>query len=115
MLIGVATVVSIVGFLTTRSTVDAALASEAVAVDMQNFAFGPEHVTIEAGQRLLLTNSDAFAHDLTLETFDLYTPLGPGSDAIVDVRSLAPGSYPFVCSLHAFDGEGTIGTLAVEG
>ncbi len=115
MFIGVAAVVSIAGFLTTRSTVDAALASEAVVVDMQNFAFEPEDVTIEAGRRLILTNSDAFAHDFTLDTFDIYTHIGPGSEAIVDVSSLAPGSYPFVCSLHVFDGEGMIGTLTVEG
>lgn len=115
LLIGVATLVSVAGFFTTRTTVDSARAADAALVDMENFVFAPEKVTIDAGQQLLLTNSDAFAHDFTLERFDLYTYLGPGSEALVDVSSLPPGTYPFSCSLHAFDGEGMIGTLTVEG
>ncbi len=114
-LIGVGAVVSIVGFLFTRTTVDAAAASGAVVVDMTDFVFDPEETTVSAGEQLLLTNSDAFAHDFTLTEYDLYTYFGPGSDALVDISGLPPGTYEYFCSLHTFDGEGMIGTLVVEG
>ncbi len=114
-LIGLGAVVSTAGFLLTRTSVDTAVASDAVVVDMKDFGFDPEVTTVPAGGKLLLTNSDAFAHDFTLEDYDLYTYFGPGSDALVDISELPPGTYDYTCSLHFFDGEGMSGTLTVEG
>ncbi len=114
-LVGLGTVVSIAGFFLTRTTVDAAEATDAVVVNMKDFLFDPEATTVSTGGTLLLTNSDAFAHDFTLREYDLYTYFGPGSDALVDVGELPPGTYTYVCSLHFFDGEGMAGTLTVEG
>lgn len=113
--IGIGALVSIVGFLFTRTSVDATAASGAVVVDMNDLLFEPEDTRVPEGGRLLFTNSDLFAHDFTLEEYDLYTYFGPGSDALVDVSELPPGTYTFICSLHTFEGEGMIGTLTVEG
>jgi len=115
VLVAVGAVVSVGGFLLTRATVDAAEASGAVVVDMSDFLFEPQDVTVAAGEQLLFTNSDAFAHDFTLDEYDLYTYFGPGSEALVDVSSLPPGSYTYFCSLHTFDGEGMNGTLTIAG
>ncbi len=114
-LIGLAALASIAGFLTTRSTVDAARASDAVVVDMKNFVFEPEEVSIDAGEQLLLTNSDAFAHDFTLEEFRPVHVLWPRERGSRRCQRAFPGTYTYFCSLHTFDGEGMIGTLTVEG
>lgn len=115
VLLGVATVVSIVGFFATRSTVDEAAAAGASVVDLQGFEFEPEEASVTAGGQILFTNSDAFAHDFTLEEFDLYTYLGPGSEALIDLGGLPSGTYTYFCSLHTFEGEGMIGTLTIQG
>ncbi len=83
-------------------------------VDMKDFEFEPGELSVAAGERLLVTNSDAFAHDFTLEEYDLYTYFGPGSEALVDVSELPSGTYTYFCSLHTFEGEGMIGTLTVQ-
>lgn len=113
-LLGIGILVSVGGFLATRSSVDATDASGAVVVDMEDFTFAPEDVSVAGGDRLLVKNSDAFAHDFTLEEYDLYTYFGPGSEALVDVSQLPPGTYTYFCSLHTFEGEGMIGTLTVQ-
>lgn len=116
-LLGLAAVVSIVGFILTRSTVDEAEASGAATVEMANFEFEPQTMTVSSGQDLLVANSDAFAHDFTLEQFDIEVHLGPGSEAIVDLSRVPPGSYDYFCSLHIdpSTGEGMTGQITVEG
>lgn len=113
--IGVASLVSVGAFLATRTTIDPAEASDATVVDMRDNLFLPELTTVPSGGRLLLTNSDAFAHDFTLEEHDLHTYIGPGNDALVDVGELSPGTYTYICSIHFFEGQGMSGTLTVEG
>lgn len=115
--IGVASIVSVVGFLLTRTTVTEAEAQGKAPVEMTNFEFAPETVSVASGQSLLLENEDAFAHDFTLDEFDIDVAVGPGSDAVVDVSSIPPGTYEFYCSLHTdpATGEGMTGQLVVEG
>lgn len=113
-LVGVASFISIVGFLFARTTVDDATASGAVVVEMRDFEFAPAGVTVAQGDQLLLTNADAFGHDFTLEEYDLHAYFGPGSEALVDVSNLPPGTYTYFCSLHTFEGEGMIGSLTIE-
>lgn len=113
-LVALGAVVSIVGFVFTRDTVAEAEVSQATLVDMGAFEFQPENVTTAQGQSLLFTNTDAWAHDFTLEEFDLYEYFGPGSEILVDVSALPPGTYQFFCSLHTFDGDGMVGTLTIE-
>lgn len=116
-LLGLAAVVSIVGFILTRSTVDEAEASRAATVEMANFEFEPQTMTVSSGQDLLVANSDAFAHDFTLEQFDIEVSLGPGSEAIVDLSAVPPGIYDYFCSLHTdpSTGEGMTGQITIEG
>ncbi|MEA1903646.1 MAG: cupredoxin domain-containing protein [Actinomycetota bacterium] len=118
-LIGIAAVVSIVGFFFTRTSVSEEEAAGAIALEMSDFEFNPSSSSIQQGDRLLITNSDAFAHDFTLEEYDLYTYFGPGGEAIVDLSDLPPGDYKYFCSLHTFEGEdgqkdGMTGTLTIE-
>lgn len=71
-LIGVAAVISVVGFLFTRENVSEAEASGATALEMANFEFDPFTTSMPSGGKLLVANSDAFAHDFTLEELDIY-------------------------------------------
>jgi plastocyanin len=113
-LIGVAAVVSIVGFLVTRTTVSDEEAGEATAVEMTDFEFDPVSTVASAQDGILMVNNDAFAHDFTLDEFDIYVHLGPGSEAIVDLSSLPPGTYDYYCSLHSDGVDGMIGTIEVD-
>jgi plastocyanin len=117
VLIGVASLVSVVGFYATRSTVSDADAAAAIALNMEDFEFGPASLSVAAGDQLLLINSDLFAHDLTLEEGDVYVHLGPGGESLVDLGDLPAGTYEYFCSLHSFeeDGvkEGMVGTITV--
>jgi plastocyanin len=118
VLMGVASLVSVVGFFATRSTVSDSQATAAVALNMENFKFAPGSLSVAAGSQLLLINSDLFVHDLTLEEGDVYVRLGPGGESLVDLGDLPAGTYDYFCSLHAFeeDGvrEGMVGTITIE-
>lgn len=113
--IAVASVVSVVGFFTTRESVAASEAGDATAIDMVNFEFDPHAISTDG--RVLVHNSDPFAHDFTIEALDVSVYVGPGSDALVDLSSAAPGTYELVCTLHTdpSTGEGMAGQLTIEG
>ncbi len=114
---GVASVVSVVGFLLTRTTVAEAEAQGAATVDMTNFEFHPGATSMASDQGLMLVNKDPFAHDFTLDELDIQVDVRPGSEAIVDLSSLPPGTYHYFCSLHTdpATGEGMTGELTIEG
>ncbi len=108
--------------LLTRDSVAAAAASGATPVSMGSFVFEPATFTVAAGEdaQLLVTNDDAFLHDLALPEQDLAVTVSPGSEALLDVSSLAPGAYTVYCTLHSDTGDpdadtaGMAGTLVVE-
>lgn len=113
---GVASVVSVVGFFLTRTTVTDAEAQGTATVEMINFEFEPLTTSMTSDQGLLLVNEDAFAHDFTLDQYDIYVYTGPGSEAVVDLSSVPPGTYDYFCSLHTdpATGEGMTGQLTIE-
>lgn len=113
--IAVASVVSVVGYVTTRQSVSAAEAGDATTVDMVNFEFDPDAISTDG--RVLVHNADPFAHDFTIESLDVSVDVRPGSDALVDLSSAAPGTYDLVCTLHTdpSTGEGMVGQVTVQG
>ncbi len=113
--IGVAVVISVVGFFATRQTVSDAEAAGATEIDMVKFEFDPETSSLPAGSTLLVKNSDPFSHDFTLDALGIAEPVGPGSEVLVDLAGAAPGTYEYVCTLHSSDGEGMIGTIVIDG
>lgn len=115
-LTGLLAVVSIGGFVLTRSTVSETEAQGAVAIEMAKFEFEPSSTTVSRGQSLFVSNSDPFAHDLVIEEFNISEYFGPGSEGIVDLGAVPPGTYTFICSLHTnpTTGEGMTGELTIE-
>ncbi len=77
-LIGVAAVISIVGFFVTKSSVSEAEAAGATALEMADFEFDPSTSSVASGENVLVANTDAFAHDFTLDELDIYVYVGPG-------------------------------------
>lgn len=113
--IAVLSIVSLVGFATTRESVSAAEAGDATPVEMADFEFDPEAITTDG--QVLVHNADLFAHDFTIKALDVSVHLGPGSDALIDLGSAAPGTYDLVCTLHVdpSTGEGMTGQVTVQG
>jgi plastocyanin len=112
-LIGLAAVISIAGFLFTRQSVSEAEAAGATALLMADFEFDPATTSIASGETLLVTNTDPFAHDFTLDQAGIYVHFGPGDEAVIDVSDLPPGTYQYYCSLHSDGTEGMMGTITI--
>lgn len=115
VVIGVGAVVSVGGFLMTRTTVDAADAADATVLDMVDFQFVPAAASVDEDRRLLLTNSDAFVHDFTMDEFGILVNVGPGSETIVELDELPPGTHQFYCSLHSDGTDGMAGVIELSG
>jgi plastocyanin len=115
VVMGVASVISIVGFFVTRTTVSEAEAAGATPVSMSKVEFDPSASTISTDGSLFVSNNDPFAHDFTLDDLDLSVYVGPGSEAIVDFAGAAPGTYTYYCSLHSDGTTGMVGTITIEG
>jgi len=122
VLVAVAVVVSVGLNLAGRTSVDPAVAERATPVTIAGFAFADREVVVAAGAdaELLVRNRDAFLHDLALPSQDLAVVVQPGSEALLDVSGLAPGTYVFYCTLHSDvtdpdpESAGMAGTLVVD-
>ena len=82
-------------------------------VTVQNFAFGPPALTINLGDSVTWTNSDAIGHTATSNagspaTFDKQLPASGGSATVA--FSIA-GTYAYHCTIHPF----MTGTIVVLG
>lgn len=109
-----AALISIVGFFFTKSTVSEAEAAGATTLEMFDFEFEPKQSSVPSGGKLLVVNSDPFAHDLTVNELDVAVHVGPGGEALVDLSGAAPGTYDYFCSLHSDGTEGMVGTITIE-
>jgi glucose/arabinose dehydrogenase len=80
-------------------------------VSMSNFSFIPSMVTVNVGDTVIWIN-DQGEHTVTGVGSDVFcgTPTVPVS---CSVTFLQPGSFPYVCLLHEF--QGMIGTVNVVG
>jgi plastocyanin len=83
--------------------------STADAVDIADFAFSPETVTVEAGTDLTFTNADDASHTATADggEFDTGT-LKKGDSGAITLDQ--PGTYTYFCRFHPF----MKGTVEVE-
>jgi plastocyanin len=68
-------------------------------VTIADFAFSPQTITINAGDRVTWTNSDQIAHTATARSgaFDTGNIAAGGSRT---VRFTVPGTYRYICTPH---------------
>jgi plastocyanin len=72
--------------------------SNASAVDIKNFAFNPDTITVAKGTQVTWTNSDNAPHTATASgTFDTGTLRNGASKAITLDK---PGTYNYICTIH---------------
>ena len=114
-IVGVAAVVSLFGFIFTRQEVSDGEAEGATVIEMVKFEFEPETTSTPATSRLLITNSDPFVHDFTLEALDIAVTVGPRGEVLVDLADATPGTYAYLCTLHSDGTSGMMGSLVVDG
>ncbi len=72
-----------------------------VRAEIQDFAFGPRHLVVQAGTTIAFTNSGAVEHSVTADSggFDSRS-IQPGGTAAITFTT--PGVYPFHCTPHPF-------------
>ncbi len=76
----------------------------AVKIEIKNFAFNPQNITITPGTTVSWTNDDAVAHEIATQSgapasFDS-GPLEPGNSFSFSFS--IPGVYPFYCKIHTY-------------
>jgi plastocyanin len=78
---------------------------------ISNFAFSPDQLTVTPGQKVTVVNHDSTTHTLTAtgnKAFDTGTIAGGATGSFT--APSAPGSYPYICTIHQF----MKGTLTVK-
>jgi plastocyanin len=83
---------------------------------MTAFDFEPTPAAVPIGGRLLIVNADPFVHDFTLSQLGIAFDVGPGSESLLDLSSVAAGTYDYFCSLHsgsAEDPDGMRGSFTI--
>ena len=79
--------------------IERARAQNSASVDIADFAFGPNSVTITAGGSVTWTNSDSAPHTATGDggSFDTGT-IDTGESASITFDT--PGTYTYFCAIH---------------
>jgi len=71
------------------------------AVEIVEFNFEPEEITVPAGTTITFTNQDEAPHTATADDSSFDTKeLGKGDSA--EATFDEPGTYPYYCRFHAF-------------
>ena len=83
-------------------TVKAADTPPVVKVDIYNYKFDPETVTVSVGTTIVWTNKDEIPH--TVASSDKSFPGSPGLDTgdSYSYTFTKAGSYEYYCTLHPF-------------
>lgn len=71
------------------------------AVTIDNFAFGPQTVTVRAGTTVTWTNRDEEPHTVVARDGSFHSP-GMGTGATFSFTFAQPGTFAYFCSIHPF-------------
>lgn len=71
------------------------------AVTIDNFAFGPQTVTVPAGTTVTWTNRDEEPHTVVARDGSFHSP-GMGTGATFSFTFAQPGTFSYFCSIHPF-------------
>lgn len=88
----------------------------ALGVVARDLSFTPRALEAPAGGSVMLTltNDGRIVHNLTIDALGVAIVVSPGQARSVEVDGLAPGEYPFYCSVSGHRQAGMSGTLTVR-
>jgi plastocyanin len=72
----------------------------ATKVDLADFAFAPDCVSVGTGSTIELENTGDAPHTFTVTGTDLDVKLDPGTSDEVTFGTVDPGSYAVTCTFH---------------
>lgn len=81
------------------------------AVEILDFAFGPDQVTVVAGDTVTWSNSDSATHTITGQGNEVIDSPDLGESDTFEVTFDDAGSYEYFCKFHPF----MVGTVTVQG
>jgi plastocyanin len=88
--------------------------ADELTVQMDDFAFAPSDITVQAGQvNLTLVNAGAAEHDLTVPALDIRILVVPGKSGTIGLEFDTPGTYDTLCSIPGHASLGMTGSLIV--
>jgi plastocyanin len=107
----------------TATEIETGAAAGGQTVDMIEFAFEPNDLTVTRGETITAATTGGVVHNLTIEEGpDPETPsrelaatpdVQPGDSAELTV-DLQPGSYALVCTVPGHREQGMVGTIKVK-
>ena len=71
------------------------------AVEIADFEFGPEEITVPAGSTITFTNQDSAAHTATADDSSFDTEELDKGDSAEETFD-EPGTYTYYCRFHVF-------------
>ena len=86
-----------------------AWAAADVSVNIDNFTFGPEKLTVKAGTTVTWKNEDDIPHTVASST-KAFKSKALDTDDTFSFTFTTPGTYEYSCSLHPH----MVGTVVVE-
>jgi plastocyanin/glucose/arabinose dehydrogenase len=89
-------------------------AAAGTSVAMQNIAFVPQNITVQAGTTVTWTNNDAIQHTVTWDDRSVDSGLLSQNDTF-SIKFDQPGTYGYFCIPHGSPGAGMFGTVTVTG
>jgi plastocyanin len=72
----------------------------ATSVQLADFAFEPDCLSVDAGATITLENTGDAPHTFTVAGTDVDINVDPGASADVSLSGLEPGTYAVTCTFH---------------
>ena len=87
-----------------------------LSVEARDLSFSPKALEVPAGQpfELTLHNGGRITHNVTIDSPGVQLVVPAGRTGSTVVEGLAPGTYPFYCSVSGHREAGMSGTLTVK-
>jgi plastocyanin len=86
----------------TSPAATAAPISGATTVQVSNFSFVPQHLTVTVGTRVTWQFDDSVDHTATSKTSGVFDSGNKGKGQSYTFAFNTPGTYPYLCTIHQF-------------
>jgi plastocyanin len=98
----------------TKKDNDTEASADAREIELDDFYFEPEKITIPKGKAVTLTlhNEGTKEHDFIVEELGIHADVEPGKTKKVEVTAKESGTYQLICEYHK--DKGMTGKLIVE-